>query len=194
MTMEESHHRRVAVETIHDVVSAMRAISAGRIQGVQAPGVARQYEAVVSRGVAALPAAILRLPDPAPGARTLLVVMLSEQPLCGAFNQELVPLVERRVAELAAAGPVELLAVGQRGVRLLSSRGIAPTDSIPAATSLAGLRDVIQRLAARTAGEYAAGKLGSGARPLQPPPLDQRARPDGSPGPAPRSGRRAEPR
>ncbi len=54
-----------------------------------------------------------------------------------------------------------LLAVGQRGVRLLSSRGIAPTDSIPAATSLAGLRDVVKRLAARTAGEYAAGKVGS---------------------------------
>jgi F-type H+-transporting ATPase subunit gamma len=160
--MEDTHRRRAAVETIHDVVSAMRAISAGRIQGAQkALGVARRYEAVVSRGVAALPAKVLRLPDPAPGARTLLVVMLSEQPLCGPFNQELVPLVEQRFAELSVAGAVELLAVGQRGVRLLSSRGISPADSIPAATSLAGLRDVVKRLAARTAGDYAAGKLGS---------------------------------
>lgn len=162
MTMEDTHRRRVAVETIHDVVSAMRAISAGRIQGAQrALGVARRYEAVVSRGVTALPAALLRLPAPPPGARTLLIVMMSEQPLCGAFNQELLPVVERRQAELARAGPVELLAVGQRGVRLMASRGVVPTDEMPAATSLAGLRDLVKRMAVRIAGDYAAGRLGT---------------------------------
>ena len=162
MTTENTHRRREAVETIHDVVSAMRSMAAGRIQGAQrALAAARRYEAIVSRGVTALPAALLRLPDPPPGAKTLLVVMMSEQPLCGVFNLELLPLVVRRHAELSEAGPVELLAVGQRGVRLLAAHGVVPDDSIPAATSLPGLRDVVKRIAAHIIGQYASGKLGS---------------------------------
>ncbi|MBI3862870.1 MAG: F0F1 ATP synthase subunit gamma [Planctomycetia bacterium] len=160
--MEDTHRRREAVETIHDVVSAMRAIAAGRIQGAQrALAVARRYEAIVSRGVMALPAAVRHLPEPAPGAKTLMIVMMSEQPLCGPFNQELLPFVERRRAELAQAGPVEMLAVGQRGVRLLASHGVEPGDVLPAATSLAGLRDLVKRIALRIAGEYSAGRLGA---------------------------------
>jgi F-type H+-transporting ATPase subunit gamma len=162
MSMEDTRRRRQAVETIHDVVSAMRAIAAARIQGAQrALAAARRYEAVVSRGLTALPASLLRLPTPQPGARTSLIVMMSEQPLCGAFNQQLLPLVERRQAELAETGPVELLAVGQRGARLLASRGIVPADAIPSATSLAGLRDLVKRIAMRIAADYAAARLGS---------------------------------
>jgi F-type H+-transporting ATPase subunit gamma len=162
MTTENTHRRREAVETIHDVVSAMRAMAAGRIQGAQrALAAARRYEAIVSRGVTALPSALLYLPDPPPGAKTLLVVMMSEQPLCGVFNQELLPFVVRRHAELAESGPVELLAVGQRGVRLLAAHGVVPDDSIPAATSLFGLRDVVKRVAVHITSQYVAGKMGS---------------------------------
>jgi len=162
MTMEETHRRGEAVNTIHDVVSAMRAVAAGRIQGAQrALAAARRYEEIVSRGVTALPAAAVRLPAPLPGAQTLLVVMMSEQSLCGAFNQELLPLVERRRRELAAAGPLRLVAVGQRGMRLLGSHGINPDDCLPAAASLHGLRDLVKRLAAMMGKQYAVGKLGA---------------------------------
>ncbi|MGE5193991.1 MAG: F0F1 ATP synthase subunit gamma [Deltaproteobacteria bacterium] len=160
MTMEETHRRREAVGTIHDVVSAMRAVAAGRIQGAQRSlAAARRYEEIVSRGVTALPAPAMRLPDPLPGAQTLLVVMMAEQPLCGAFNQELLPLVERRRSELAATGAVRLVAVGQRGTRLLASHGIDPDESLSAAASLHGLRDVVKRLAAVMGRRYAVGEL-----------------------------------
>lgn len=160
MTMEDTHRRREAVETIHDVVSAMRAVAAGRIQGAQrALAAARQYEQIVSRGAAALHEEALRLPEPLPGAQTLLVVMMSEQPLCGAFNAALLPLVERRRIELLAEGPVQLAAVGQRGTRLLAARGIAPDDSLPSAASLHGLRDLVKRLAALMGKRFARGEL-----------------------------------
>jgi F-type H+-transporting ATPase subunit gamma len=137
-------------------------VAAGRIQGAQrALTAARRYEEIISRGVTALPAEAARLPQPRPGAQTLLVVMMAEQPLCGAFNQELCPLVERRRGELAATGPLRLVSVGQRGTRLLVSRGIAPDDSLPAAASLQGLRDVVKRLAAIMGRRYAAGELRS---------------------------------
>ncbi len=55
MTLEETQHRRQAVATIHDIVGAMRAIAAGRIQGAQrALASSRRYEDVVLRGMLAL--------------------------------------------------------------------------------------------------------------------------------------------
>jgi len=160
MTMEDTQRRREAVETIHDVVSAMRAVAAGRIQGAQrALAAARNYEALVARGLTVLPDSALRLPEPPRDAPTLLVVMLSEQPLCGAFNHELLPLCQRRRRELAAIGPVRLLAVGQRGTRLLASHDVVPDDVLAGAASLHGLRDLVKRIAAPIGRDYAAGRL-----------------------------------
>ncbi|HMC11582.1 MAG TPA: F0F1 ATP synthase subunit gamma [Pirellulaceae bacterium] len=160
MTLEVTHRRREAVETIHDVVSAMRAIAAGRIQGAQhALAGARRYEEIVWQGLAALPAAALHLPYSPRGAPTLLVVMMSEQPLCGPFNQDLLAFVDRRRRELRESGPLEILVVGGRGARLLVSHGIEPTGSLPAAASLHGLRDVVKQLAGLVGKQYATGQL-----------------------------------
>lgn len=162
MTMEDTHRRRQAVETIHDVVSAMRAVSAGRIQGAQRSlTAAREYEQIISRGLAALPPEVLRLPEPPPGAPNLLIAMLSEQPLCGAFNHELLPLCQRRYRELAEAGPVRLLAVGQRGTRLLAAHEVVPDQTVPAAATLHGLRDFVKRIAAPIGCDYSDRKLAS---------------------------------
>lgn len=160
MTLEATNRRREAVETIHDVVSAMRAIAAGRIQGAQhALTAARRYEEVVWQGLAALPAAALQLPSPARGAPTLLVVMMSEQPLCGPFNQDLLAFVDRRRKELQQAGQLEILIVGQRGGRLMLAHGIEAADTLPAAASLHGLRDVVKQLAGRVGKRYVTGQL-----------------------------------
>ena len=52
MTREGTQRRREAVETVHNVVSSMRAIAAGRIQGAQrALESARRYHEVVLRGL-----------------------------------------------------------------------------------------------------------------------------------------------
>ena len=101
MTLEQTKRRRQAVNTIHDIVSAMRAIAAGRIQGAQrALAGAGRYQEVVLRALASLAAEPTMLPASVSGRQTLLLVLTSEQPLCGAFNQNVLALAERRWHEL----------------------------------------------------------------------------------------------
>jgi F-type H+-transporting ATPase subunit gamma len=158
---EQTQRRRQAVKTIHDIVSAMRAIAAGRIQGAQRTlEGARRYHAVVLRAIALLLAEI----EAAGGVDrrpTTLLVMTSEQPFCGSFNQELIDLAERRWHELTSAGPAHLLVVGQRGMRQMISRGLVPDTAEPAATSLDGIHDLVKRLAALLERRYATGGLGA---------------------------------
>ncbi len=147
MTWEQTRRQRQAVDAIHDVVSAMRSVAAGRIQGAQrALAAARHYHDTVLRALAQV---LGTSPVPAGpgGGPTTLLVLTSEQPLCGAFNQQVLTLTERRWHELRAAGEVRLLAVGQRGIRQLIASGIVPEAAEPAATSLSGLRDLVKRLA-----------------------------------------------
>jgi len=167
MSLEQTQQRCKAVETIHGIVGALRAIAAGRIQGAQRLlAGARRYQEVVERGLMALPEAGAELARLEARAAVrlnrkpvLLVVALSEQPLCGSFNHDILELAERRRRELAADGPVCLLAVGMRGRRLLAAHGLAPDESEPGATSLHGLRDLVKRLAARVGPRYATGEL-----------------------------------
>jgi F-type H+-transporting ATPase subunit gamma len=163
MTLEQTRQRRQAVETIHDIVGAMRAIAAGRIQGAQrALASARQYRDVVLRGITALTVGRTEKMLPAaPSGPPMLVVMTSEQPLCGSFNQDVLAFAERRWQELRRAGPVHLVAVGQRGLRQMLARGLTPDEGEMAATSLHGLRDLVKRLAALADRRLAAGQLGA---------------------------------
>jgi F-type H+-transporting ATPase subunit gamma len=163
MTLEQTQRRRQAVSTIHDIVGAMRAIAAGRIQGAQrALAAAQRYEAVVRRGIAALAAQSAARSLPAVGGRPpLLVVLTSEQPFCGAFNQDVLALAEPRLEELRRLGRLHLVVVGNRGMRQLASRGIVPDAGESAATSLQGLRDLVKRLARMIDGRYAAHQVGA---------------------------------
>lgn len=161
MSLEETRHRHHAVETIHDIVSAMRAIAAGRIQGAQrALAVARKYQDIVVRATAAL---LGRKEFPLPfadGHPPTLLVLTSEQPFCGAFNQNVLTLAEKRYRDLRSSGPVHLVVVGERGRRQLISRGLTPDACESAATSLQGLRDLVKRLAVGIDGRIAAGLQG----------------------------------
>jgi F-type H+-transporting ATPase subunit gamma len=163
VTLEQTRHRRQAVSTIHDIVSAMRAIAAGRIQGAQrALASARRYQEVVLRALGAVAAAsdVGPLPSIENQPPTLLV-LTSEQPLCGAFNQDVLALAERRWQELRQQGQVYLVVVGQRGQRQLAARGIVADAAEAAATSLHGLRDTVKRLAAMMGERYARAEQGA---------------------------------
>ncbi len=163
MTLEQTRQRRRAVATIHDIVSAMRAIAAGRIQGAQhALAGARRYQEVVIRAAAGLLASegISSLPFAA-GREPTLMVLTSEQPLCGAFNQNVLTLAEQRWHALRQAGPVHLVAVGERGRRQLAVRGMVPDEGESAATTLHALRDLVKRLAASIDRRYASGVQGA---------------------------------
>jgi F0F1-type ATP synthase gamma subunit len=102
MSLEQTQQRRQAVSTIHDIVSAMRAIAAGRIQGAQrALAAARRYQDVVLRALRALAAEAPTRLLPALECRPpLLVVFTTEQPLCGSFNQNVLALAKQWWQEL----------------------------------------------------------------------------------------------
>lgn len=161
MSMQETRHRREAVGTIHDIVGAMRAIAAGRIQGAQrALAAAARYDEVVQRALASQLDGAVGLPAPA-GGPTLLLVMTSEQPFCGTFNKSVLELAERRWHELRQHGDVELVVVGVRGQRQMAARGIRPHAAVAAATSLHGLRDLVKQLARLVDHRYASRQLGA---------------------------------
>jgi F-type H+-transporting ATPase subunit gamma len=162
MSLEQTQRRRKAVGTIHDIVSAMRAIAAGRIQNAQrALSSARRFQQIVQKAIVGVTenSGALSLPN-VTGRPTLLMVMTSEQPLCGAFNQNVLDLAEKRWREMAAQGPVHLVLVGRRGVRQTAARRMVADHAEPAATSLVGLRDLAKRLATLVDQRFAAGKLG----------------------------------
>jgi F-type H+-transporting ATPase subunit gamma len=162
MALEQTQRRRKAVGTIHDLVGAMRAIAAGRIQGAQgALATARRYQDVVQRGLAALAdQATTRWLPAVDGRPPLLMVFTAEQPFCGAFNHNVLTLAIDHWQQLRRAGPASLVVVGQRGARLLAARGVVADGVEPGATSLAGLRDLVKRLASRVDAGYAAGQAG----------------------------------
>jgi F-type H+-transporting ATPase subunit gamma len=160
MTRESTQRRRQAVETVHNVVSAMRAIAAGRIQSAQrALESARRYHEIVLRGLSWLVPESATLATGTDHAPDALLVMTSEQPLCGSFNPNVLALAERRWSELRNEGNVHLFVVGQRGTRQLLARGITPEGVEPGATSLEGLHDLVKRLATLLGRRYASGEL-----------------------------------
>ncbi len=163
MTWEATRRRKEAVETVHDVVSAMRAIAAGRIQGAQrALGSARRYHEVVVRAMSTLLDGTASLEGVVADDRpTTLLVMTSEEPLCGAFNPNVLEYAERRWQEVREAGQARLVVVGQRGIHQLIGRGVTVAAGEPAATSLDGLHDLVKRLAELAARQSAAGELGT---------------------------------
>jgi F-type H+-transporting ATPase subunit gamma len=163
MSLEQTCRRCQAVSTIHDIVGAMRAIAAGRIQGAQrALAAAHRYQDVVLRAIAGLahhsPARAL---PAANGAPPLLFVLTAEQPFCGSFNQNVLLFAEQRWRQMRNQGQARLVVVGQRGARQLLARGITPDAIEPAATSLHGLRDLVKRLAQMTDQRFAAGQVGA---------------------------------
>jgi F-type H+-transporting ATPase subunit gamma len=159
MSLEQTQQRRQAVGGIHDIVSAMRAIAAGRIQSAQrALANARRYQEVIMHALAALPPEAKPLSH-AGGGRTMLLVLTSEQPFCGAFNQEVLTLAERRWREMRGSGQVQLVAVGQRGALQMAARGIVLAETVPATTSLQGLRNLVKQLSRLVDESYGAGKM-----------------------------------
>jgi F-type H+-transporting ATPase subunit gamma len=158
VSLQEIRNHRCAVEGVRNVVSAMRATAAGRIQAAQrAMTAARQYREVVVRALAAAdPQGKLPVSESTSDAR-LLIVLMSEQPLCGGFNHAIMGRAIAAHRDLSRDSKIELVAVGQRGSRVMTARGLTPNHIEPGSTSLLGLRSLIRRLAARVDHGYAVG-------------------------------------
>jgi F-type H+-transporting ATPase subunit gamma len=160
VSLQELRNHRCAVEGVRNVVSAMRATAAGRIQAAQrAMTAARQYREVVVRGLAAAdPQGKLAVSGSTSDVR-LLIVLMSEQPLCGGFNHAVIDRAIAAHRDSSHDSKIELVAVGQRGSRVMTARGLKPDHIEPGSTSIAGLRNLIRRLANRVDHGYAVGEF-----------------------------------
>ena len=160
MSLQLLRERRHAVEAVKSVVSAMRSTAAGRIQAAQrAMAAARRYREVVIRGLSTIgPAALVPTSRSGSGA-VLLIVLTSEQPLCGGFNHAIIDHALTIHRELQKMGEVEVVAVGQRGSRVMIARGLTPQQIVPGATSLGGLRDLVRRLSSNADHGYVSGRF-----------------------------------
>jgi F-type H+-transporting ATPase subunit gamma len=160
VTLEQVQQERQSAQTIHDIVNATRAIAAGRMHDAQQALLgARRYQAVIMRAAEIALADLEVEPPHLEGRRTALLVMTAEQPLCGSLNEKVLTLAERRRHELGQEGRVDLLVIGERGLRLLAAHNIVPTGGEPAATSLSGLRDVVKRVASTLNARYSTGNV-----------------------------------
>jgi F-type H+-transporting ATPase subunit gamma len=161
MNLEQVRRRAETARTVHDVVHALRSVAAGRIHRAQmAADASDRYYALVVRALGSLAAdALPRRATASHSGQTGLLVLTSEQPLCGKLAQNVVELAVERREELARNGPPLLMVVGRRGVRQLASRGVAADVEEPGATSTAGLHDLVKRLAATLAARYHSGEL-----------------------------------
>jgi F-type H+-transporting ATPase subunit gamma len=161
MNLHELRERKRAVEAVHGVVSAMRSTAAGRIQAAQrAMSAARKYREVVLRALhAADPKG--EFPLPISHGVGLLIVLTSEQPLCGGFNHSVIDRAIVAHRDLSREFKIELVAVGQRGSRVMAARGLTPNRTESGSTSLSGLRNLVRSLATRVDHGYVSGAFAS---------------------------------
>lgn len=160
MNFQELRNRRFAVAAVGHVVSAMRATAAGRIQAAQrAMAAAREYREVVIRALSLAGSRAQLSAFASNRGPRLLIVFMSEQPLCGGFNHALVEQAAAASGELCRTSKVILTAVGQRGSRVMAARGLTPAHIETGSTSLAGLRGLVRRLAGRVDHGYVAGEF-----------------------------------
>lgn len=146
--------------SMHDllgVVSAMRSMAAARVQQAQAAlGGIRGFTEVVDAGLAQ--AIALLPPGQAAGggggrARHGLILFTAEHGFVGGFN-------ERLLEALPPARPgLDLFIVGSRGIALAGERGIEPVWSLPMATQVSAVTDIVRRISDELYRRFDAGDL-----------------------------------
>jgi F0F1-type ATP synthase gamma subunit len=142
--------------TLHDAVSALRALSAHHFRAArQALGPARVYRTEVETTMAAAAFPPAAVPSAAPPAIMLVTADLG---LCGDYTTR---LVEAAVAARTELGPGLLYCVGRRAVGRLAGRGMTPDRVYDAAASTAGLPQLLLPLVDGVIRDRRAGRLGS---------------------------------
>jgi len=138
--------RLQTVHELQEIVGAMRAMAAARVQEAQlALDGTRAYAEVIGEAIAEvlplLPEGPGR-PAAARGAPSGLVLFTAEHGFAGAFNDELVA-----AAGLATRGGEALFVVGSRGRVLIEERGQTPAWATDMAIHAGGVTDTARRIA-----------------------------------------------
>jgi len=151
----ETRARIGGMSELHDIVGAMRALAAMRMQ--EALGRLDGSRGYADAVAAAIADSLLLLPPPdGPPAATpqILVLCTAEHGFVGGFNERLV------TAALARLAPEDLLFVlGSRGALLALEKGRAADWTRPMATRCTGVPDMVQRLSTELYRRIASGSV-----------------------------------
>ncbi len=131
---------------LQDIVGAMRAVAAIRLQEAQAAlDGTRAYALVIGAAIAeALPllAGPARHAMARPGAASGTVLFMAEHGFTGAFNDQLAD-----AARLGRGGGELLFVVGGRGQALIEERGLSPAFATGMATHVGAVTETARRIA-----------------------------------------------
>ncbi len=148
--------RRVRnVGAVREIVSTMRALSAVHLRrGSEALAHLREYEETLRRALAALPASVL---EPPPPSLVLLLVLGTDQGLCGPLTRRLMDRALTRRDTLAErwAG---VIAVGGRTVDLSEAAGCRVIEHHGAPASVRGVDPLVEALAHSIASRVESGR------------------------------------
>ncbi len=150
--MEELIRLKSRIESLGELrtlFSAMRAMSAARVQEAQAAlGGIRRYAAVVegaiSEAASLRSAGEARLSEAEVPPSGSLVLICAEHGFAGAFNRL---LLQRAKAEIKAGEQLGI--VGRRGASLAEEHGLRPAWTLPMTTHVGGVIEVARRVAAQ---------------------------------------------
>jgi len=98
-------------------------------------------------------------PERPEGRRLAAVVIGSEQGMCGAFNERLAGFAVERLRPERGDPPPPVLVVGERAAERLRNMGALAQETLPAATSLAGVTPLIERILSRVDGWLAGDRF-----------------------------------
>lgn len=156
--LEELEARLATVAELGDIVRAMRAMAAARVQQAEShlPGARTFTEGIVrSLGLSLALAGRAQAPGGRPGGRAL-VVFFSEHGFVGGYNE---PLVE--LAAGAGRQGDALFLVGRRGTTLCEERAVRPVWRGGMATKMDAVPRVVGRLLRSLYPRIAAGEIAS---------------------------------
>jgi F-type H+-transporting ATPase subunit gamma len=160
-TSEAIKRQLESAEGLRSIVRTMKALAAVSIRQYEdAVASLAEYARSVDLGLQALlrdrPEALRTMPDE-PARRPGIVVLGSDQGLCGAFNEHIATfyLESRAGTPETTHGP--MLAVGLRVAGRLEDAGVAPTEALTLPVSAALVAALVQDLLARIDAWRAAG-------------------------------------
>jgi F-type H+-transporting ATPase subunit gamma len=146
---ERLSHVQARLQTLHElqeIVGAMRAIAAARVQEAQvALDGTRAYAQVVGEAIAQALPLFAEAPEPGTAARGTprsLVLFTAEHGFTGAFNDELID-----AARLAMGNQDALFVVGSRGRVMMEERGLTAAWATEMATHAGAVADTARRIA-----------------------------------------------
>ena len=153
--------RITSLAELLEIVSAIRAISASQMQqALRSLEAIRRYSEMIQ---AALSDAATLLPSDGTAAaaaapfKSGLVVFCAEHGLCGGFNEHLLRVVERALAD--SAGKLVSIVVGSRGGQICRERGLRPDVVLPMATHCAGVTSAARRVATELYRMFSEGRI-----------------------------------